>query len=239
MSRHTDGLPAEEFASQFYLGDCLEIIPKLADESIDLLLVDPPYGINYLSRSTTLPKVRVTNDGPEAYELLDKALALILPKMKVNSHAYIFTTWQAFASMEVVVRKHLNLKNALVWEKNNRTRGDLKGNYGYQHEMIFFAHKGRRYLNGSRDANILKFKKVPTQYMVHTTEKPLELLEYLIFKSTSPGEVVLDSFAGSGSSCVAAKRLGRRYIGIELEEVWYSVAMKRLERESWPEMVTI
>jgi site-specific DNA-methyltransferase (adenine-specific) len=104
----------------------------------------------------------------------------------------------------------------------------LKGNYGYQYEMILFAHKGRRYLNGSRDANILHFDKVPTQAMRHPTEKPIKLLEYLISKSTFEGEVVLDMFMGSGSTCVAAKQTHRHYIGIELEKEWFDVALSRV-----------
>ena len=59
---------------------------------------------------------------------------------------------QAFAQMDLVVRKHFTVKNMIVWVKNNVTRGDLKGNYGYRHELVLFAHKGRRYLNGRRDA---------------------------------------------------------------------------------------
>lgn len=91
------------------------------------------------------------------------------------------------------------------------------------------AHKGRRLLFGKRDGDVLCFDKVPSNYMQHTTEKPVLLLKYLIEKSTLPGEVVLDMFAGSGTTCLAAKGAGRRYVGIELERTWFEVATKRLE----------
>ena len=133
--------------------------------------------------------------------------------------------------MAAIVRKHFNLKNALIWVKNNVTRGDLKGNYGYRYEMVLYAHKGRRYLNGRRDDNILHYNRVPTQAMRHPTEKPLQLLEYLISKSTAVGETVLDPFMGSGTTCLAAQRLGRNSIGIELERVWYELAASRLSGE--------
>lgn len=214
--------------SQLHLGNCLEVLERLPDESVDCIVTDPPYGIHYQSRSHVLALTRIANDDGHAYELLDKTLAIAITKLKPNSHVYIFTTWQAYAPMAEVVQKHFTLKNALIWEKNNRTRGDLKGNYGYQYEMILYAHKGRRYLLGSRDANILPFNKVPSNYMQHPTEKPVQLLEYLISKSTVEGEVVLDMFMGIGSTCVAAKNTGREYIGIELEPVWFEVAKTRL-----------
>ncbi len=214
--------------SSIYLGNALDVLAVLPDNSVDLICTDPPYGINYLSRSHSLPLTKIANDGGEAYKLLDDALAIAVSKLKPDRHVYIFTNWQAFEGMAPIVRKYFKLKGALAWIKNNRTRGDLKGNYGYQYEMVLYAHKGRRWLFGKRDSDVLYFDKVPTSYMQHPTEKPIKLLEYLIGKSTAVGEVVLDMFMGSGSTCVAAKNTGRRYIGIELEPTWFAVAKKRL-----------
>ncbi len=214
--------------SFLFLGDCLEVLTQLDDESVDCIITDPPYGINYKSLSHSLPKTTIANDGPEAFGLLDSALAIAVHKLKVNSHIYIFTDWHVYEPMAEVVKKYFILKNVLVWAKNNRTRGDLKGNYGFQYEMVFYAHKGRRHLLGKRDGNVMSFNKVYTKNMRHITEKPVSLLEYLIGKSTNEGETVLDMFAGSGSSLVAARNLQRNYIGVELDEVWYKVARERL-----------
>jgi site-specific DNA-methyltransferase (adenine-specific) len=211
----------------------LDILPTLPDESVDLIITDPPYGINYLSRSHSLPLTKIANDkASEAYSLLDKVLAIAQRKLKPDRHIYIFTNWQAFEGMAPVVRKYFKLKGALAWIKNNRTRGDLKGNYGYQYEMVLYAHKGRRWLQGKRDSDVLQFKKVPTQAMQHPTEKPVALLKYLIEKSTMPGEVVFDPFMGSGSTGEAAQESGRRFLGIEMEPVWFAVAKKRLEQSA-------
>jgi DNA modification methylase len=218
----------EPLTSQIYLGDCLDVLPMLPDNSVDLILTDPPYGYNYLSRSHKLPLTKIANDDQEAYGLLDKALAIAWHKLKPDRHVYIFTNWQSYEQMAPIVRKYFKQKGALVWVKNNRTRGDLKGNYGYQHEDIMYFHKGRRWLFGKRDSDVLLFDKVPAQAMRHPTEKPLKLLEYLISKSTENGEVVLDMFMGIGSTCEAAKNVGRRYVGIELEKVWFEVAKARL-----------
>ncbi|HVB24075.1 MAG TPA: DNA methyltransferase [Ktedonobacteraceae bacterium] len=221
--------PGPESSSSFlFHADCLEVLGDLPDNSVDCIITDPPYGINYKSLSHSLPKATIANDGPEAYDLLDKALALAVNKLRLNSHVYIFTDWHAYEPMAEVVKRYFNLKNVLVWVKNNRTRGDLKGNYGYQHEMVFYAHKGRRHLVGKRDGNVLNFNKVYSNRMIHPVEKPIKLLEYLIGKSTNEGETVLDPFMGSASTCIAARNLKRNYIGIELDEVWYKVARERL-----------
>lgn len=130
--------------------------------------------------------------------------------------------------MVAIVAKYFNVKNLLVWVKNNWTPGDLEGNYGHQHEFIIFAHKGRRHLFGKREPNVLHFDRVGTTALQHQTEKPLKLLEYLIQKSTAVGETVLDMFMGSGSTCLAAKHTNRNYIGIEIDPQWYAVAQRRL-----------
>jgi site-specific DNA-methyltransferase (adenine-specific) len=216
------------------------VLPQLEDSSIDLILTDPPYGYNYLSKSKKLPLVRIAGDRCDAYPLLDRALAAALPKLKDGAWAFIFTNWQCYPAMTNVVSRYLPIKNLLIWQKNAWSRGDLKGNWGYTYEFIIAARKGatavRRFLNGTREGNILPFKKVPTQAMQHPTEKPVALLQYLIEKTTQPGEVVLDMFAGVGSTGVAAQNAGRRSILIELQAEWAIAA--RAAIRNCPEYAT-
>ncbi len=227
----TDVLP-EAQASELFVGNCLDVIPTLADNSLDCILTDPPYGYHYLSRSKTLPLRRIAGDGDEASALLDAALSSASPKLKNGCWVFIFTNWQCYPAMTQVVGRYFAVKNVLIWQKNAWTRGDLKGNWGYTHEFIIAARKGatamRRFLNGHAEGNVLAFKKVPTQAMQHPTEKPVALLKYLIEKVTQPGEVVLDMFAGVGSTGVAAQECGRRSILIELQAEWARVAAERL-----------
>ncbi len=232
--RETNLLP-EANASRLLLGDCVDRLAEVPDNSIDCILTDPPYGFNYLSRSKTLPKVRIANDRFEAYPLYRSALQRAYPILKDDGVLLVFTNWQCEDSTKAITREEgFDIKNVLIWEKNAWSRGDLKGNWGYSYEMILFAKKTktpstlRRFLNGKREGNILKFKKLPTNYMQHPTEKPVELLQYLIEKVTQPGETVLDMFMGSGTTGVAASECGRAFIGIELEKVWFDVAAKRL-----------
>lgn len=209
-------------------GDCLSLLHNLPDESVDLILIDPPYGVNYLSRNKSLATTRVANDGQEAYSLLDKALAIAVRKLKPNRHVIIFSNFQAIEFMLPIVRKYLKIKGVCVWVKNNGTRGDLKGAWSRAHEEIIHAAKGRPFLNSKRDLDVFEYKRVATQHMRHPTEKPVELLKYIISKTTQPGETVLDFFAGSGSTGQAAQETGRRSILMELIPELVEVASERL-----------
>ncbi|HEU5379950.1 MAG TPA: DNA methyltransferase [Ktedonobacteraceae bacterium] len=217
-----------------YHADALDVIKSLVDSSIDLLLTDPPYGFDYRSRSHKLPLVKIRNDRFEAIPLLRQALRLMYPKLKENATGLVFTNWQCYSSMEAVIREEgYEIKNVLIWKKNAWSRGDLKGNWGYKYEMAFFFRKKsllpslRRFLNGKREGNILEFKKLPTNGMSHPTEKPVELLQYLIEKTTQPGEVILDPFCGSGSSGVASLASNRICVLAELEKIWANVASQK------------
>ena len=215
--------------SHLYWGNCLGILKKIPDLSVHLLVTDPPYANDYVSRSTTLPLVRIAGNGrDEAPPLVREALKLCYQKLQWNTHAYVFCDrWSYEMMKQAAIEAGFTPKNVLIWYKNNRTRGDLKGNYGYEDEWILFLHKGRRHLFGKRDGNVLPFKKVPSQYMQHPTEKPVELLKYLIQKSSVPGEVVLDPFAGIGSTGVAALEADRKCILMEIQEEWAQVAAVR------------
>ena len=221
--------------SQLHKGDCLDIVPRLPDNSIACLLTDPPYGFDYRSRSHKLPLTKIANDRHEAIPLWRHSLRLVYSKLAEDGVGLAFTNWQCYSSMAAVLEDEgYEIKNVLIWEKNAWSRGDLKGNWGYQYEMVMYFRKRktstklRRLLRGKREGNILKFNKLPTNYMKHPTEKPMELLTYLIKKTTAPGETVLDMFMGSGSTIVAAERSGRVGIGIELEPIWFEVAQKNL-----------
>ena len=104
--------------------------------------------------------------------------------------------------------------------------GDLKGSYAPKYEMIIFAHKGRRILNGFRYADIIQAKRTGNKY--HPTEKPTDLLELFINNSTDESNTVLDCFMGSGSTGVACINTNRKFIGIELDNTYFNIARERI-----------
>jgi DNA methylase len=170
----------------------------------------------------------ITTPSPNLADLhsLEESLALLEQKLKENSHVYLFTDWKAYPHLLPVAQKYLTVKNLLVWQGQPIAIGE-----GYQHvyELILFANTGeRRYLNGRRDANLLPFAMPKKTELFHPTDQPLDLLQYLIKKSSQPDEVVCDPFMGAGAVCLAAKNTGRRYLGIETNREYYETAYSRL-----------
>lgn len=212
-------------------GDCIEELKKLADGSVDCVVTDPPYGISYVSNFRTVESEvvkSVANDTIEdAVMLWNNTCAILERKMKADSHLYCFTSWKVYPYFVNIISKYFKVKNCLIWEKNNWSMGDLDGNYAEQYEMVIFATKGNRKLNGGRDTNILHFDRVANSSLLHSCEKPVDLLSFLIEKSTDGGELVADPFMGSGSTMVAAKNVGRQYWGCELDEDNYRIACGR------------
>ena len=119
----------EEDYNKLIIGDCLKEIPKLSDNKIDCVIVDPPYGIDYQSNYKIEKYEKIKGDNKEAFNLLDKSLNLIKPKLKTNSHIYIFTSWKVIDKVKPIVEKHFEVKNCIIWDKENTSMGDLKGNY--------------------------------------------------------------------------------------------------------------
>jgi site-specific DNA-methyltransferase (adenine-specific) len=147
--------------------------------------------------------------------------------LKDNTHSYFFCSFHNIDIFKQEIQKHFEIKNILIWCKNNTGMGDLFGDYAPQYEMIIYAQKGSRKLNEGRDSNLLYFNRTGNNF--HPTEKPVNLMEYLITKSSNNGDLILDCFAGSGSTLVACKNLKRNFIGIELDKDYCDISQKRLD----------
>jgi DNA methylase len=186
-------------------GDCQAVMQTLPDESIDLLLTAPP---------------------PGDVAALDAALVIAATKLKPNSHVYVFGTWQTYAETADVVGRYFDVRNTVAWVKDTGAEAGGYANYGDQYEVILFAHKGRRHLNGRRAGDVVHFDCVAEPK--HAGEKPVPLLRYLIEKSTQPTETVLDPFMAVGNTGLAAGRERRGFVGIERDRGLYDQAVRRL-----------
>ncbi len=211
-----------------HYGDNMHTLGKMPDETVDLILTDPPYAIAYKSnRRVKNPKFKhLANDNKsdwiprfakEAYRVL-----------KNNRHFYCFCRHDTYPEFVAAIQDAgFKLKRTLIWVKNNHGSGDLKGDYAPQDEWVIYAHKGRRVLNGKRASNVIFTPKVSSKNLTHSTEKPVELLKFLVQKSTKKGELVLDPFAGSGSTLHAAIELERSYCIIELSPNYFLTSKER------------
>lgn len=207
-------------------GDCLELMKDIPDESVDMILTDPPYGMNFQSGHRKEKHKKIKNDNN--LQWLEEFIDLSYKKLKDNGVLYCFCSYHKIDVFKSVIEKKFKFKNILVWEKNNTSMGDLKGDFAPKIEFVLFATKGRPLIRGKRDANIFKFNR--TKNSLHPTQKPVDLLEYLIEKFSDENMMVLDPFMGSGSTGVACKNTNRDFIGIELDEEYFNIAKERIEK---------
>ncbi len=206
-------------------GDCLELMKKIPDKSIDMILCDPPYGIDFRSNRRQEKYLKIKNDN--SLEWLDQFIVESERVLKDDSALILFCSWHHVDFFKISIEKYFKIKNILIWEKNNTGMGDLKGSFAPKYELIFFSVKGRPLLRGKRDSDILRFKK--TGNKLHPTQKPVALLEYLIKKLSDEDDLVLDPFMGSGSTGVAAIDLNRNFIGYEIEDDYFEIAKNRIK----------
>lgn len=118
----------------------------------------------------------------------------------------------------------------IVWDRMAHGAGDTKTTFAPQYDTIIFATKGRFEFPGKRPKNVIASPKINSLKLTHPNEKPVDLMKQLIETVTIPGDTVLDPFAGSGSTLIAAKETGRHYIGIEIDEKYAQVARMRINQ---------
>ena len=215
---------------KLYRGDCLEVMGGIKDKSVDLIVTDPPYLMDYQSnrRKKEDRFDKIKNDKGN-YMLIQDYLEECHRIMKDNTAIYCFCSWHNIDFFKNEFEKHFKLKNILVWNKNNHGTGDLKGSYAPKHEFILFGHKGRTLLKEKRIADVIDCPKISSNKLTHPTEKPQDLLEIFIKQSSDEGSIIFDGFMGTGSCGIAAKKLNRNFIGIELDEKYFNIAKNRLE----------
>jgi DNA modification methylase len=221
-----------------YRGDCRDVLPAVLErESVDLLLTDPPYGQQFESAAKAAKGAALGNvraDGArQGMRVARGMLEELADHWHPAAHAYLFTHWEGLPDFYDAASPHLSIRNALVWDKAAGGTGDTELDYARDFEHILYGIRSRlRPLAGRRDGAVLRgFRPVPTAQRIHPTEKPVSLLRYLIAKSAPPGGLVVDAFAGSSSTLLAAKLEGRRAVGVEVDGDMCEKAARRLDQE--------
>lgn len=231
-------------------GDCREVLPLLEPESVTLLWTDPPYGHSNQGGDLQAARVGVkgarqraaepiANDGPEAMRaVLDAALSLAVPLLRADCCCCCCCccggggpsptfAWVA----ERMDRNGLSFFHSVIWDKTARGPG-LGWRFRRDHEMVMVAHRQGGRLSWT-DANAIPniFRDQPPVGRLHPNEKPESLVAKFIALTTRESDLVLDPFMGHGTTLRAAKELGRRAIGIDVEERWCEATAKRLAQE--------
>jgi site-specific DNA-methyltransferase (adenine-specific) len=225
-------------------GDCLEELKKLPDNSIDSAITDPPYcsgGFTETGKKSA-PNQGIPNDG-ETFKrlgwfsndnmttmglifLLRSVCVELFRILKPSSSALIFCDWRMYPHLAPALESSgLQHRNLIVWDKGHFGMG-----FGFkpQHELIMEFVKGKPKYHMNNGRNVICSKRVTPNKKLHPTQKPVELMEELIKVVTPKGGTVLDPFAGSGSTLVAADKLGMQFIGIEKDEQFFKTSEHRL-----------
>lgn len=217
-----------------YAGDSADLIGHLP--TVDLLCTDPPYGVRWV-RHIREKRFEMLLGDDGTLDVPGLLGALTRAHLRVHRHVYVF----GYRPDQLAEPLQLGGTAELIWDKVGIGLGDLTRPWAPQHEPITFgayypskaerAQGGGRLTARLRAGSILRHQR-PNGRQVnrHPTEKPIPLMAELIESSTRRDEVVLDPFAGSGSTLVAALITGRRAIGCELDERYVDVAVERIRQ---------
>ena len=233
-------------------GDCLEVMKEIPDGSVDMALADPPYG-------TTACKWDTVIDLPLMWEHLKRVIkpngaivmtasqpftsALVMSNPKMFKYCWV---WDKRAAGNHGLAKHQPMKvheDVVVFSQNTHlylpimTKGKSrkKGGYGLGNSIATGMKEiSPRLCDDYYPKSILEITNAGRSGKVHPTQKPVALMEYLILTYTNEGETVLDFTMGSGTTGVACKNLGRKFIGIELDQGYFDIAQKRINTGARP-----
>lgn len=195
-------------SARLILGDCLEVLPALG--RVDVIITDPPYGMKFQSNHRNQKHEIISGDNSD--ELLLFACGL-----KPHHSSYIFCRWD---NLQVIPKP----KSMITWIKNNWSMGDLEHEHSRQTEVCVFYPGPSHYFANGRPSDVVYAPR--TQNIYHSTEKPVELM-YKVAEWTAGA--ILDPFMGSGTTGVACGRLGRQFIGIEIDPKYFDIACRRIE----------
>lgn len=213
----------ENLTNQIIKGDCIREMQRIPNNSVNLIITDPPYGDN-VAYGWNNKKIK-NNENP-----LINCLALVefYRVLKKNASAYIFTNWKHYPFLTEFILRYTKFKvrHLIVWKKQHFGLGWA---FRHQYELILVLEKGKPKYHSTNFSDVQTCNSVNHNSQTHPHEKPVDLICKMIEHSSKTGDVILDPFCGSGAVCVACKGMNRNWIGIELDEGYVEMAKKRLE----------
>lgn len=222
------------------------------DKSVDCIITDPPYGINgagFVWKEKSYKRIDAKWDKQEPdYIWIDECIRLI----KDGGAIYITgTQHNIFNVKNYLDSRGMNFNNFIVWHKPNGMPikyAKQLGIFAFSCEYILYYSKGKplnfqynslkAQNNGKQQRDFIILNTCEDLKSGHPSQKPLKLMRKFIIASSKEGDIILDPFAGSGTTCVACKQLNRKYIGIEKEEEYIIMAERRLKQSILSNMFT-
>jgi len=228
-------------------GDCLELLPLIPDGCIDLVLTDPPYAISLLGvihqgQAGKGAKRLDYFDGDHdwsnmIYNVVVPAIDISICKMTPTASIYIWCSHRSLGPIVSLLEdKHGFSTRPLIWLKKVTPPAPPNTGWSSGFELCLYGyHKGRIW---NQEKMIMRnifeadsYRHGQPGKVNHPTQKPMNVILPLVKASSNPNDLILDPFCGSGTTLVAAKQLGRRFIGMEINQDYVSIANERLKQE--------
>jgi DNA modification methylase len=224
------------------LGDCLQVMAEMGDASADAIVTDPPYCAGAVSEAQ---RTRAAGQGLRSENirrfgwfvgdnmgtaglvwLLRSVAVEAVRVLKPSGSLLVFCDWRMVASLQPAIESAgLRFQNLIVWDKESMGLGL---GFRAQHEIVLHFTNGSPEYHDKATGNVLRAGRVRADDREHQTQKPLDLMRQLVRVVCPPGGLVLDPFAGSGSTGVAAVLEGRAFLGIERDPEHVETANRRL-----------
>lgn len=230
---------------ELWQGDCLELMKNIPDKSVDMILCDLPYGTTQCKWDTIIPfedlwkqynRVIKTDGAIVLFGSEPFSSSLRMSNIKKYKYDWVWDKKQAGNVLNAKRQPLKTFENIIVFNTKSyypqmRT-GKLRKKGGLNKQPEITGKVDLNYTTYNDQyypIAILEFSNANKRNRLHPTQKPVELLEYLIKTYTQEGEVILDNTMGSGSTGVAALKLHRKFIGIELDTQYFEIAKKRIQ----------
>jgi DNA modification methylase len=214
------------------LGDCLEVMKSIPDNSVYLCLTDPPYNIARDNNFSTMGRAGIDfgewDKGFDLFSYIDQVSRII----KKNGSFVVFNAWKNLGAIADYAEKQgFDTKDMIRLEKSNPMPRNRDRRYITDYECaIWFVKKGAKWTFNRQDSKYQRPKFVASiESGLHPTQKNLSLMENLVKIHSNQGDTVIDPFMGSGTTGLACKNLDRNFIGIEQDVNYFEIAKNRIE----------
>ena len=213
---------------KLYLGDCIDIMRDMADKSVDAVITDPPYGINYQSawridKNSRFPTI--AGDVSLDFVWLAEAYRIT----KDNGCIFCFCRWDTEREFQTAITDvGFDLQSQVIWDRGVHGLGDLKRQFAPMHDNALFATKGMFSFPLHRPKSVYRIDRLSADKLEHPTQKPTGLMQRILLDVTATNHIALDPFMGSGTTGVACVQTGRNFIGVEIDPTYYTIAERRI-----------
>lgn len=219
--------------NKIFVGDCISGMQSWGGQA-DLVLTDPPYNISVDNNFHTMRGRHGIDfgDWDKGFDLTGW-IPEAVSRLKPGGNIIIFNAWRNMGEIATALEGcGCLVKEMIQWQKTNPMPRNRDRLYVTACEFAIWATKGKGWtFNRQRETyenTIFKYPIVSAKQRIHTTQKPIELIRDLILIHSNPNDIVLDPFMGSGTTAVAAIETGRRFVGFEIDDNYYSAACQRI-----------